>query len=127
MKIGNWKYSVYHSKCPRCNLGDLWENKRNYSKNFSKMLTHCDHCNLKYDMEQGFWYGAMYISYALGVFITVTVAIILTLFTNYSVWLKSGVASAFLILFMPLVFRYSRVLWINVFVHFDKKYFKKSE
>lgn len=124
MDIGSWKYSVAKSKCPRCNQGDLWETKKVYTKGFSKMHERCSECNLKYTIEQGFWYGAMYISYAIGVFITVSVVVALSIFTTLGVLEKAGVGVFFLMMLMPFVFRYSRNLWINLFVHFDKKYLR---
>ena len=120
----NWKTSVWKEKCPRCLEGDLWENKKVYSSGFSKMHSSCSHCGLKYEMEQGFWYGAMYISYAMGVAITVSDVDALTVLTDWGVWEKSGVATMALILFVPPMFRYSRNLWINLFIHFDPKYKK---
>jgi uncharacterized protein (DUF983 family) len=122
MEKGNWQYSVVKSKCPRCHEGDVWEVKRLYSKKFATMKERCSVCDLKYTIEQGFWYGAMYVSYAFGVVITVTVVVLLTLFTDLNVFEKTGVAVVFLIAFMPPVFRYSRIIWINLFIHFDKKY-----
>jgi len=122
MEKGSWRYSVVKEKCPRCQDGDIWETKSAYTKGFSDMKERCSECNLKYTIEQGFWYGAMYISYAFGVIITVTVVVILSIFTEFNVFEKTGAAVFFLMLLMPLVFRYSRNVWINIFVHFEKKY-----
>ena len=121
MEKGSWKYSVAKGKCPRCNEGDLWITPKSYQKGFTKMPERCSACNLKYDMEQGFWYGAMYISYGIGVAIVVAVVVALTVLTDYGIFQKSGIATLFLLLLMPLIFRYARALWINIFVHFDKK------
>lgn len=122
MQKGSWKYSVVKGKCPRCNGGDLWVNKKSYSSGFSEMHERCSSCDLKYDIEQGFWYGAMYISYALGVAVVVSIVILLSIIGEYGVLVKSGIATLFLIFLMPLIFRYSRTIWLNIFVHFDSKY-----
>ena len=127
MTKGTWKYSVLKSKCPRCNQGELWEKENSYTKGFDKMHIKCENCALIYEMEPGFWYGAMYISYAMGVFVTVGVVIVLSLFTNLSIVLKLVTAFVFLIALVPILYRYSRNLWINVFIHFDSKYFKLKE
>lgn len=127
MDKGSWQYSVLKSKCPRCQKGDMWETKRAYTKGFSNMNEQCNECDLKYTIEQGFWYGAMYVSYAFGVVITVTVVIALTVLTSLSVIEKTAVAVFFLIALMPLVFRYSRNAWINIFVHFEKKYLDQNK
>jgi uncharacterized protein (DUF983 family) len=122
MKKGSWRYSIAKEKCPRCQNGDIWETKKLYAKGFSDMKERCNECGLKYTIEQGFWYGAMYISYAFGVVITVTVVVVLSIFTALNVFEKTGVAVFFLIALMPIVFRYSRNVWLNIFVHFEKKY-----
>ena len=118
---GSWKKSVWQEKCPRCLEGDLWTTQNIYTKGFSKMHETCSHCGLKYEMEQGFWYGAMYISYAMGVAITVSVVVALTVLTDLGIWEKSGFATLALLLCMPPMFRYSRNLWINLFIHHDPK------
>ncbi|HET9549147.1 MAG TPA: DUF983 domain-containing protein, partial [Candidatus Binatia bacterium] len=51
-------------RCPRCGVGRL------YAKPF-RMLSHCPHCALKYEREQGYFIGAMYINYAATVAIAV--------------------------------------------------------
>ena len=40
----------------------------------------CDVCHLKYEREPGFYYGAMYVSYALGV------ALFVTVWTSCNIW-----------------------------------------
>ncbi|MFT6745797.1 MAG: hypothetical protein ACJAZ2_000131 [Glaciecola sp.] len=127
MEKGSWKYSVWKSKCPRCQKGNLWQTKKAYTKGFSTMEERCSECDLKYTMEQGFWYGAMYISYAFGVLITVSVVITLSLFTELKILEKSGLAVLVLFVLMPLVFRYSRNIWLNIFVHFEKKFIEDKE
>jgi hypothetical protein len=41
-----------------------------------KMHEHCGHCGLRYKMEPNFFFGAMYVSYALAVAICVAVFVI---------------------------------------------------
>ena len=78
-------------------------------------------------MEQGFWYGAMYISYAFGVMITVAVVIALSVLTNYSLTIKLAASFVALVLFMPLIFRYSRNIWLSIFVRYKTDKSSKSE
>lgn len=127
MEKGNWKYSVFKGKCPRCNEGDLWVSSKTYGKGFSVMHEKCSSCGLKYDMEQGFWYGAMYVSYALGVAVVVTVVVALTVLSDLSIFEKSGIATLFLIALMPPIFRLSRNAWVNFFVHYDKSLKSKTK
>lgn len=85
------------------------------------MHEHCSHCGLKYKIEPSFFYGAMYVSYALGVAFAVAAFIVSYLF------LGSGLMASFyaivgtLVVFMPLIIRLSRNIWINFFISYEPK------
>ena len=120
-------YSTASNKCARCHEGKVFENNNPYSfKNGLTMKDLCSECNLKYERELGFFYGALYVSYALmsGIFIIWFLADLLWIHME-AVTLAIIVASTMLVLF-PVVFRSSRIIWLNFFVHFDKKYSNKN-
>ncbi len=49
-------------KCPRCHEGDIFESKNPFAwGKMTTMHTNCPNCNLKYEREPGFFYGAMYV------------------------------------------------------------------
>jgi len=77
-------------------------------------------------MEQGFWYGAMYISYAFGVAIAIPISVLLSYFTDFKIFHITGVVFVSLVLTMPLMFRYSRSIWLHIFVRHDKKTLEKD-
>ena len=80
------------------------------------MHTYCPNCELRFEVEPGFFIGAMYISYAmsLGVFFIVS-ALIYTLFDNPDFYFYViGIPFAVLIL-LPVMFRYSRVIFLHLF------------
>jgi uncharacterized protein (DUF983 family) len=114
-----FKYSILKSKCPRCNQGELWEKKNSYSIGFDKMHERCSECGVKYDMEQGFWYGAMYISYAMGVAVTVAIVIAAYVLTDWEMWHRVIAAAVGLFLLIPIIFRYSRNIWLAIFVRYE--------
>ena len=73
---GTKLYSILGQKCPRCQEGPLFINKNPYKlKNWDKMHSDCPVCELHYEREPGFFQGAMYVSYALGVALSVAVLI----------------------------------------------------
>lgn len=113
-------YSVTKNKCPRCHQGDVFAYKQPFKKGFDKMYTHCSHCALKYEKEPGFFYGAMYVSYALMVALFVTLWVLNTWFFNVgSVGFISLVI--FAIFFMAtIVYRTARLIWLNFFIRYDK-------
>ena len=125
MKKGTKLYSILNNKCPRCHEGDFFDSKNPYDfKRLSKMPEHCANCGLKFEPETGFYYGAMYVSYALGVaiFVAIWVAIMVLAPT-----LSAGYTVAFvtigLVVFFPISFRLARKIWINIFIKYegDKK------
>ncbi|WP_245986396.1 DUF983 domain-containing protein [Marinoscillum furvescens] len=85
-------------------------------KGFGAMHRYCPSCGHQFEQEPGFYYGAMYVSYAVsvGVFL-VTSLLVYLLFNNPSVTayvIAVGVVSALL---YPLNFRYSRIFFTYLF------------
>jgi glycerol-3-phosphate acyltransferase PlsY len=71
--------------------------------------------------EPGYYFGAMFVSYALNTILFVAIWLLLTvLFSDVSVTLVLVVLIAALFAFLPVTFRLSRVLWIYIFVRPDK-------
>ena len=118
---GSKLYSVINNKCPQCQEGRFFENKitLNLKKNL-KVYENCESCGLKYMIEPSFFYGAMYVSYALTVGLAVAVFVI-------SYYLGLGLIGSFIAIFVillgltPVTMRISRLLYINLFVHYKKK------
>lgn len=111
--------SVVLNRCPRCHSGKMFLTNNPYSYDAFKMHDTCSCCHLKYEMEPGFFYGAMYVSYALtsGIFIV-------WFFVNHFLMdttpgiLITLVISSILLLF-PVLYRTARLIWINFFVRYD--------
>ncbi|MBS1637538.1 MAG: DUF983 domain-containing protein [Bacteroidetes bacterium] len=120
-------YSTVANKCPKCHQGNMFESNNPYSlKNGLKMKESCSVCHLQYEREPGFFYGALYVSYALmsGIFI---VWFLLDLFLLHmeAINLALVVMSTMLVLF-PVAYRWARIIWINFFVRYDKSFSKRS-
>jgi hypothetical protein len=80
----------------------------------------CPVCEQKYWLEPGFYYGAMYISYALTIALSVAVFVAMIVLWHFDIlWYLGLNATAILILFPP-IFRVSRAIWISIFVKSDK-------
>jgi uncharacterized protein (DUF983 family) len=78
------------------------------------MYERCPVCELKFEREAGYFLGAMYISYILGVVCIAAFALVLWLITKLSL-LK--VVLLAMLLFLPLAIPLTllaRVLWIYV-------------
>jgi len=123
LKKGDKLYSVFHFNCPRCHEGKLF--KGGFSYSFSKitdMHTHCPNCNLKFEREPGFFYGAMYVSYALTVAIWVALAVVFYVLSDkFNPWLFMFFGIVILLILLPGIYRLSRAVWLAMFVSYEKE------
>lgn len=96
------------------------------SKIFS-MNERCSHCGLKYKIEPSFFYGAMYVSYGVGIAFAVAAFVISFLFLDASLPTTFIAIVGTLVVFMPVIIRLSRNIWINFFVKYDATLAKKHQ
>jgi uncharacterized protein (DUF983 family) len=97
------------AKCPRCRRGDIYSTPT-YSFGGQKMHERCSHCGLHYEREPGYWYVAMFVSYAFNVAEMVTFAIGLHILTgSNSPWVYVAVLMGVIFVLSPFNYRYSRV------------------
>ncbi|WP_084421245.1 DUF983 domain-containing protein [Algoriphagus vanfongensis] len=114
--------SISQCKCPRCHTGDMFENgtlSRPYS--LFKMKAKCDNCHQPFEPEPGFYFGAMFISYAFNTALFITVWVLMNMlhpeYSLLTLLITIGIAA---ILALPLIFRWSRSIWIAIFIPFEK-------
>ncbi len=119
MLLANIAYSVVFNKCPQCHHGRVLKYPPYQINKLLDTEETCAHCQLKYEKEPGFFYGALYVSYALtsGIFI-VAYILQLTVFELPVTQFAIGMLSLLLLTF-PLIARWSRVLWLNFFVPYN--------
>lgn len=73
----------------------------------------CPHCGLIFQREEGYFLGAMYVSTAFSIALTLPIYVIaLVLIPGQNVLLATAVTLLAYIPLIPAVFRYSRVIWI---------------
>lgn len=83
---------------------------------FDKMHSHCPYCKLKFEVEPGFFIGAMYISYVMVVSLMFLFGIILFyIFSDPPTWVYLITFPTVVIILLPFIFRYSRVLYLYAF------------
>ena len=103
---------MFHGVCPRCRRGRIY--RRPFFRGWLDMYDDCPECGLHYEREQGYFLGAMYVSYALSV---PPVLLLVLLFWLAIRWpLDRAVVAAFFAYLpaVPLMVRISSVIWIHV-------------
>jgi len=100
-------WSAVRLRCPRCGVAPLF-------RGFFSMYPECLSCNLRFEREQGYFVGAIYINYAATAIITIAGYVWLDYFVDLSlakqliVWITFGVC------FPLFFFRYARSLWLSI-------------
>lgn len=85
------------------------------------MHERCSNCHTKYKMEPSFFFGAMYVSYAVGIAFAAPAFVLSYLLINLSLLTTFIVIVITLIVFLPIIVRLSRNIWINFFFSYDEK------
>lgn len=120
--------AALHAKCPKCRKGDMFVNT---GLGFVGQKSHanCPYCNFQFEIEPGYFYVAMFVSYGMIVAEMVTLAVSIFLLTgSESPWLYIGILLGVTMLLSPFNYRYSRVIllyWLTPNLHYDPERAKK--
>ena len=101
---------ILRQRCPRCRTGTIF--RYSIFRGFPKMHDRCPVCDLRFEREPGYFLGAMYVSYALGLVIVALLAALLWSVTGW--WITKDTIWAVLLFlpFAPTITLLARVLWI---------------
>ncbi|MGM0636340.1 MAG: DUF983 domain-containing protein [Bacteroidota bacterium] len=127
MLKGTKLYSIFTGKCPVCHSESMYKEDNPYKLNkIYEMEENCSVCGTKYKKEPSFFYGAMYVSYGLGVAIAMATFIISYYFLSLDKLNAFFAIIGALIITMPLNMRLSRNIWINFFFKYDSSKIKNK-
>ncbi|WP_420320409.1 DUF983 domain-containing protein [Flagellimonas sp.] len=120
LKKGNKLYSILTGSCPKCHKESMYANKNPYvlSQLFN-MHERCSNCNTKYKIEPSFFYGSMYVSYGVGIAFAAAAFVIAFLILGASLVNTFIAIVATLMVFLPVIIRLSRNIWINFFFKYE--------
>jgi uncharacterized protein (DUF983 family) len=117
---GSKIYSIAGLKCPRCHEGNLFVVKNPYSfKNGLDMPDRCPVCNQDFKIEPGFYIGALWASFPIVIIFMAILSVILLIGFGLSVTPFFIIISSVLLLLQPLIIRWGRAIWINIFVRYE--------
>ena len=123
LKKGSKLNSILTGSCPKCHEESMYVDKNPYNiTKIYEMHDTCSHCKTRYKIEPSFFYGAMYVSYGLGIAFAVAAFIISFVFIGTNLKVAFIAIIGTLVLFMPIIMRLSRNIWINLFMSYDKNW-----
>ena len=103
--------AIARQRCPRCLQGRVFRGP-------VAMNDACPFCGYVFGREEGYFTGAMYVSYFIGLVVVFAIIGILWRFwpthSLGGVGALLGVASLVYLAFVPVVFRTSRVVWLHL-------------
>jgi len=110
--------SMWNYKCPRCRKSPLYISPFNISSPLA-MHKRCGYCDLNFEPEPGYYFGAMFISYGISAVYFLTIAAIA--FFAFGMGVK-GIMG--LIIFIGVVsflkiLRLSRSVWIHIMTRYQ--------
>jgi uncharacterized protein (DUF983 family) len=85
------------------------------------MQENCPVCGLRFLREAGYFLGAMYISYTLGVATVLPVSIVLAIVLEWPLWAVLTVMLVQTLISVPLFLRYSRAIWVHADQYIDPR------
>ncbi|MGQ2984197.1 DUF983 domain-containing protein [Flavobacterium sp.] len=106
---------IITEKCPKCGKGKVFTKKGNpLLFQMPRMNERCPVCSHKFEKEPGYFFGSMFVSYA------VTVGEMIVFFLLAHLFIESFVTIVVLIGLMSILlstfnFRLSRMIWIYMF------------
>jgi len=103
-------WAILLQRCPQCQKGQMFRGP-------FTMNDPCPECGILFQREEGTFLGAMYASYVLGAGIIVPIYFLISwLLPSANNFLVASLATVAYLPLVPVIFRYSRVLW----VHFER-------
>lgn len=100
--------------CPRCRQGKIFKKPFYSPRGFDEMYEYCPHCGLRYEVEPGYFIGAMYVSYAISGGVALVLGfLIFYLGNDPDGWVYASIVAPVMIIIAPVNFRISRVIWLH--------------
>ena len=120
MRKGSKIYSVFHFLCPKCHEGRFFISAPYRLKTTGDVEETCNKCGNNNMLEPGFYQGAMYVSYGLGVALFVSIWAGTSYFIpNIQPWIQISLVAISAIGLSPLLYSLSKILYANIFIKYD--------
>ena len=109
--------SILHCKCPQCQSGQMFTHSAYHLGKFMQMHANCPVCKLQFEIEPGYFWGAMYVSYLMSVMMMLFLGGLILLLSSGEAgfWTCIIPIVGTLILGSPFTYRYARVFMLYFF------------
>lgn len=102
--------ALAEGRCPQCRIGHVFFGSP-YSLRKHRINEVCSHCGLRFEIEPGYFYAALYVSYALVVLeLLITGFVLYFLSHSESPWFYLAGLALVIIALSPVNFRLGRLV-----------------
>ncbi|WP_296386344.1 DUF983 domain-containing protein [Winogradskyella sp.] len=120
-------YSVLTGNCPVCHNESMYKEGNPYLVTRTLLMEErCSHCNTKYKIEPSFFFGAMYVSYPVGLIFGGIAFAFAYLIFNLNLVYSYLIIVLVMFISLPIILRISRNIWINIFMGYNKNKSNKN-
>ncbi len=106
-------------KCPSCRQENMFKKRGLFVYNNPlDMHENCSNCGQKYEIEPGFWIGALWASYPIVVIIETPFIFTAIASESLNIWYTYGLMIAAFGVFFPLMVRLGRSIWAHIFIKY---------
>jgi len=110
--------AMWNYKCPRCRQGKIFTEPFEFSKPLA-MPNACEYCNQRTEPEPGFYYGAMFVSYALSIIILLIPTLVLVFVFKWSESAAFTFTIVTAVILYLRILRGSRSIWLHLMVKYN--------
>ncbi len=112
--------SILKLSCPKCRQETMFKKKGLlvYRKPLD-MHENCSHCGQKYEIEPGFWLGALWTSYPMVVLIEIPFIFYAISTPEISITVMFAVMICIFFLLFPAITRLGRSIWAHIFIKYQ--------
>lgn len=115
--------AIIAMKCPHCREGNMYSAP--ITEGIYKMHKECPVCKQPFELEPGFYWGAMYVGYGLSAGYMLSTVSIFILALGWSVNGAFAVSILGGVFIFPFVARLARAVWLHMYVGYDENYAQK--
>lgn len=116
----SWFKSAFFYTCPQCREDTLFVSPLDIAKPL-EMKPACSNCQLDYEPEPGFYYGAMFLSYAIDGVTLLPLSLILIFLFSVTLMKVLIIIITLKIVLLFWLLRFSRSLWLHIYIRYTPK------
>jgi uncharacterized protein (DUF983 family) len=99
--------AIFGLRCPHCLQGRVFHG-------WFRMNPTCTVCGVQFEREQGYFMMAVFVGYVMSFFIAVPALVVVYFTLRPSPWGYLWWTLLILLLAMPFIFHYARVVWMHL-------------